>query len=193
MEPEFFYTQDEKSNIHQGAIYEYRPFFWLDPPLYLLRNVNRPITGSYPGSATVLLESEQSDAFRQGESENQEDVLAIAKRRFVIVLSRDSYLSRQRNKDILVAPIFSFKDRHYEDHPSFVDRIKNGNVPGRVYLPAFIDVGQTQLKEGLIDVRQAKTIKRDFLDDGKLNICVTETALKNIVLSFITLLPTELL
>lgn len=183
MEPEDFYQQDTRHEIHQGAIYEYRPFFWLDPPLYLLRNFTKPRSRNHPGHATVLLADHQHDAFAVGDQENQEDVRAVAKARFLIVLSNDNYLRRPENKDILVAPIFSYSDDYHERFARTHQRRINGELEGEIYLPPKVENGRTVLKEGYIKLKQAKTIKKDFLDSGKLHVCVTKPALGDIVTS----------
>jgi len=166
------YEEDPLERVHRGAIYEYRPIPWLEPPLWLLRNVRL----SRPAYASLYRCSEVSNAFRMGDQNNEESVMARAKRRYIVVLTADVEAQHPTMRQILVAPAYTF---HETGNPSFVSRVRESELPYAFYLPEdpyYPDVGECYL-----DFRQIQPVHRGFLKDGKLGVCLTPTSIKAVL------------
>jgi hypothetical protein len=154
--------------IHQGAIYCYRPFFWLETPLWISR-----ITSYDPQNrhAQLFTESQLPDAFR-GEH-IIEDVLVKAKRRFVIVISKNSEAQHSKYKDVLVAPFYSFDGK--ED----IERKREilPNVPFMFYIES--DDSFPYMREGVLDLRGIILFKKDLLrEENKMHFSLTNEAMR---------------
>lgn len=157
------YKQDLGNIIHRGSIFRFSPIFWLRPPLWIARVTS----WTNPRSVDIYRESEVN-AFRVS-PENEEYVLATAKRRFVVVLSNDNEGKQSRFKDLLVAPIMSIEDK------SNLERRREiaVTIPHYFFLepsPQFPD-----LKESYVDLRDTRLLHKDFLTN-KANYSLTETA-----------------
>lgn len=165
-----FFQLDKSTSLHRGAIYHLRPIFWLEPPLWILRDHNWTI----PRSASLNRITELSDAFQGSDSE--EDVLAKAKIRPLIILSNDKDINSKYIKEVIVAPIYSIKPEHPQD---FLDKLKQGIFPDLFYIPA--DQIQDTIKDSYINFRQVRALKKEFLESGKLDITLSMDMLKAIL------------
>jgi hypothetical protein len=161
------YQQDLNSEMHQGAIYEYRPFFWLEPPLMIVRNLHWLGGGRAYGDIVEV--NQLSDAFRRTQSQgNQEDVMAKAKVRHIIVLSKNKYAQREKERAILVAPSYTLDSSRHPEH--FINGLREERYPFLHYLPVHPDFSQA--RESYIDLREITSVHKDFLLDGKLDFCL---------------------
>ena len=155
--------------MHRGAIYQYRLIFWLEPPLWLLRN----ISWTPPKSATIHRWRELSDAFRLREADNQENVIARAKVRYIAILSRDFEAQKPQFKEVIVAPTYTLDPT--EHRQSFLDNVRDSQYPGLFYLPP--DSSYPEIGESYINLRQIQSLHKGFLTEGKLDIAFTPKAI----------------
>lgn len=168
-----FYRDDQESILHRGAIFQYRPIFWLEPPLWLLRDHQ----WTPPRRAAIYAPSELQDAFRRGSENNQEDVIARAKRRYVIILSNDVEAQEPKFREVVIAPTYTVDpDRHSR---SFLSRLRQGQYSSLFYLPA--DSNFPQVAESYIDFRKVQSLNKKFLTEGKLDICLSTRVIKAIL------------
>ncbi len=166
------YEVDSRTTPHRGAIYEYRPIPWLEPPLFLLRNIR----WSNPGYADLYPGDAVRDAFRRGDQARQEYVVASAKVRFVVVVSSDVETGHLGSRSVVVVPAYTFSETVT---PSFRAQVQRGASPYAFYLardPGYPDVGECYL-----DFRQVQPLHKGFLDDGKLSLCLVSDAVKAIL------------
>lgn len=171
------YVEDAQQQVHRGAIYSYRPVPWLEPPpLWLVRDAD---FGS-PSPYARLCRDTVHDAFRLGKAaDNQEYVLAKAKKRFLIVLSPDVEAKRGGVHQLVVAPAYTL---HEERNPQRAQEIRAHSSPHTFYLradPSYPDVGECYL-----DFRQVQPIHRKWLEVDKLGICLTSWAVKAVLFRF---------
>lgn len=167
------YQQDPQTTMHRGAIYQYRPIFWLEPPLWLLRDIQ----WTPPRHAAVHRRNELSDAFRLREQDNQEDVIARAKVRYVVILSNDFEAQKPQFKEVIVAPTYTLDPA--EHRQSFLDKVRNNQYPDLFYLPS--DPIHPEVGECYIDFRQIQSLHKGFLKEGKLDIAFTPQTIKAII------------
>jgi hypothetical protein len=171
--PLSLFAKDTKTTIHRGAIYKYRPIFWVSPPLWVLREVE----WSPPRHAAVHRWEELRDAFRLSSQENQEQIVASAKVRYIVVLSNEFEANEKKFKDVVVAPTYSI---HPEKHrQQFLKGLREGRYPDLFYLPA--DPDYPELGECYIDFRNVQLLNKSFMKDGKLDVAFTSTAIKAIL------------
>jgi hypothetical protein len=165
---ESLYEQDTRKTVHRGAIYSYRPIFWLDHPLWIVRDVR----WTPPRNGGLHQWSELKDAF-QG-SYVEEDVLARAKVRFVVVVSRDYEAQKPRFKDVIVVPMYTL----HQDHKlEFKERVRTNQYPELFYLAP--DPTYPQIEEGYVNFRQIQSLRKAFLtEDAKLDIALVPNAIK---------------
>jgi hypothetical protein len=164
------YEQDRQTAMHRGAIYQYRPIFWLEPPLWLLRDIK----WTPPRRAAVHGWNELFNAFRLHEQDNQEDVIARAKIRYVVILSSDFEAQRRQFKQVIVAPTYTLDPA--EHRQSFLTRVRNNQYPSLFYLPP--DPNYPEMGECYIDFREVQLLHKEFLREGKLDITFTTKAIK---------------
>ncbi len=147
------YLPVHSSGVHQGDVYRFRPVPWLSPPVWVLEYIdwtNR--------QATIRL-TDLNDAFRDRSRDNQENVIAEAKLRYVIVL----YIATPHARSASVTPVYSFADHR---NLAFLRSVRRGQLPDKFYLPADSDLG---LHESYADLRQIQPMHTDFLtDDAKV-------------------------
>lgn len=176
-----YYQVDKKEYMHQGSLYEYRPFFWLEPPLFLLRNIN----WSPPRTANIHQYGEVPDAFRRAQSQgNEEDVIAKAKLRFLIVISKDKYIQHKGHNLVMVAPMYSIdRTRHRKD---FVEKLENMKYIFLHHIPA--DSNFQNVKECYIDFHEVRSIRKEFMSEGKLGVCLTTDGFHTILSRYKTFL-----
>ena len=162
---------EQRQHIHQGAIYQYRPFYWMQLPIWIARN-----TRFEPGNRYTQLfcESELSDAFRLGNRE--EEILVKAKKRFVIVISNEKENNESRYKEVLVVPFYSFIGKDDLENR----RLTFQRNPSLFYIepdPAF-----PQLVEGGLSLRNITLYPKDLLSfTDKLSVSLTETGINAIL------------
>lgn len=166
------YERDTQTTLHRGAVYKYRPIFWLEPPLWILRGIQ----WTPPRHASLHEWRELRDAFRLG-SEHEEDVVARAKVRFVVVLSRDFEARDPRFDKVIVAPTYSLDPARHK--PGFLERVRRNEHPELHYLAS--DPGYPGVGECYIDFRQVQSLHKHFLNEGKLEIAFTPEAIKAIL------------
>ena len=169
--PGSLYQSDPGKAVHRGAVFEFRPVSWLDPPLWCIRNVRY----GNPGSADLYEHSALLSAFRVKSEEHQEHVLARAKVRHVVVLSNDYVNSLPTLDKVAIVPSYSLQPHK----PEFAERVRRGEFLGVFYLaedPAFPEVG-----ECFLDYGEVRPIHRGFLASGKLSVCLTSQAAKAVV------------
>jgi hypothetical protein len=171
--PQSLYHHDTQTDVHRGAIYKYRPIFWLKPPLWLLRNIH----WAPPRSADIYERGELPDAFRLGEQDNQEDVIARAKIRYVVILSNDFEAQKPQFKDVIVVPTYTVDPTRHSS--PFLDGLRKMEYPSLFYLPP--DPSYPEMGECYIDFREARLLRKEFLQDGKLDITFTSQAIKAIL------------
>jgi len=171
--PQSLYHHDTQTDMHRGAIYKYRPIFWLKPPLWLLRNIH----WTPPRSADVYKRGELSNAFRLREEHNQEDVIARAKIRYVVILSNDSEAQKPGFKAVIVVPTYTVDPTRHR--PSFLEGLRNMETPFLFYLP--LDPSCPEMGECYINFREVRLLHKEFLQDGKLDITFTPQGIKAIL------------
>jgi len=171
--PQSLYHHDTQTDMHRGAIYKYRPIFWLKPPLWLLRNFH----WTRPRSAAVCERGELSNAFRLREQDNQEDVIACAKIRYVVILSNDFEAQKHQFKEVIVVPTYTLDNTRHRS--SFLDRLRNMKTPSLFYLPP--DPSCPEMGECYINFREVRLLHKEFLQDGKLDITFTPQGIKAIL------------
>ncbi|NHZ71611.1 MAG: hypothetical protein GWP17_00790 [Aquificales bacterium] len=164
-----FYRVDPTNYIHQGAIYTFRPVSWLNPPLKIIRNKR---SGRHVEYADIYPASEVYDAFRIRDTAYQEEIVALAKVRPMVVVSKRP----DRGSSVLVAPFHTVEKLT----PEMGSRIRENGYDSTFYVPADNDFPET--KESYIDMKKIHAIHKDFLtDEHKYTHCLTEQAL-NILL-----------
>ena len=169
---ETIYERDSDERIHCGAIYQYRPIPWLEPPLWLLRDIQ----WTPPRYASVHDCEELQDAFRRYADDNQEDIVARAKRRYVLVLTSTSEARYRGVKQVIVAPAYTFDQ---DDKPDFVAQVKRDKIYHTFYLaedPDFPDV-----RECYLNFRQVQPMDKRFLNEGNLSTCIVPAAMSGIL------------
>ena len=167
------YLDEKRHMIHRGAIYKFRPIFWLRPPLWLLRN----IVFRNPGNADVYRADSLSDAFRIYETGHEEDVIARAKIRYVVVLSSDFESQRRNIKSLLVAPFYTLDAKKFP--PDILSIVRSNNHPQFYYLPS--DTRFPDVRERYINLRKIQFLDKGFFDGGKSPLALTDTAVKSII------------
>ena len=168
------YKIEPSTGIYRGAIYKYLPIFWLESPLWIIRTINwtKPIT------ASLQQESDITDSFSLATLGNEEDVLARAKRRFIVVVSPNYGIGKL--KDILVAPIYSIEGKGFS--PEDKEYIKNN--PSLFYLEH--DGNYSEIKESFIDFKQVRPLRKDFFfPNSKLRFSFDTKAMDAILNRFI--------
>lgn len=146
------YERDDSSIARQGTIFEFRPVFWIEPPVTLVRDIN------YTTRQASIYRHPQwpRNAFRRSEEYNQEDVLARAKVRYVVVLSPDHEATARQIRQLVVAPIYGLAGR-----PDLAERIKGGEWPEQMYLP--VDDEYAELSESYINFRHVQPMVKELL------------------------------
>lgn len=119
--PDSHYQPDPTTDIHQGAIYEFRPIFWLDPPLWIAQNVE-----FHDPARTDLIQWKDFARAFHNSADNQEFVLATAKVRFLVILSSTRESREHRLKEVRVAPIYSIDPNRMR--PDFLEGLKRGST-----------------------------------------------------------------
>jgi len=165
------YQLDPRTILHRGAIFRYRPIFWLDPPLWILRNHR------WTPPANIYSPSELRDAFSRRGEDNQEDVIARAKVRYIVILSNDVEARKPQFKEVIIAPIYTVDPQMHR--PYFLEALRRGKYPDLFYLPA--DPSFPQMVESYIDFRKVQALSKEFLTEGKLDICFSSQAIKAIL------------
>ena len=160
-----FYELDSSTIIHRGAIYQYRPIFCLEPPLWILRNEQWTL----PRSASIYPQNELRDAFRRNIEDNQENVIARAKIRFVVVMSNDYECAKRQFGEVVVVPAYTLDPVTHSTE--FLDKTRNNRVPSMFYLPS--DPSFPQVAESYLDFRKVQTLDKGFLQEGKLGLSLT--------------------
>ena len=108
-----------------------------------------------------MANTDLSDSFCLGAQGNEEDVLARAKKRFIIVMSPDYEIARL--KEILVAPIYTLDGK--DKTPEKIEIYKK--VPSLFYLE--YDANYPEIKRSFIDFKQIRPLHKDFfLQTSKL-------------------------
>lgn len=170
------YQQDSNNAMHQGAIYEYRPFFWLEPPLLIIRNLQW--TGSGRANGNIIAADQLPDAFRRKQSQdNQEDVMARAKMRHIIILSKNKFTQRKQERVVLIAPTYTLDSSRHR--PQFIDGLREERYPYLHYLPEHPAFPQS--RESYIDLREITSVHKEFLADGKLDFCLQPTSVSRLL------------
>ena len=170
------YQQDSNNEMHQGAIYEYRPFFWLEPPLLVVRNLQWTSGGRANGD--IIAADQLPDTFRRTQSQdNQEDVVARAKVRHIIILSKNKFVQREQERVVLVAPTYTLDSNRHR--PKFIDGLREERYPYLHYLPEHPNFPQS--RECYIDLREITSVHKDFLVDGKLDFCLQSSSLTRLL------------
>jgi hypothetical protein len=162
------YQEDRYDRMHHGAIYEYRPVFWLEPPLWILRDYD----WSLPHSVNFYQETDLPNPFRRGSEGNEEDVIARAKRRHVIILSNNFDIQHPAVKEVIVAPMYTL---HLDKSPTFIEAVRQNEVPRLFYLPAHRDFPEA--RECYVDFLQVRALNKRFLVKGKLGFCLSQESL----------------
>lgn len=172
------YQADNSAQMHRGAIYLWRPVFWIRPPLWILRDISY----SAPRHAVPHLQSELSDAFSRGIDENKESVIARAKIRSVAVLSSQTEIDAPHVKKLLVAPFYSLKPD--DRRPDIVRDIRSNDPSNQTfYLPS--DPHFPDIPEMFLHYRELLYLPRDFLENKKAQYCLTPQAVQGILEWFI--------
>ncbi len=174
------YQRERTTEIHRGAIFQYRPVFWLQSPLVIVRDIRwqtRP-----PGSADVYQRQELQDDFKRQNEDNEEDVLTRAKVRSIVVLSND--IEIEKATEVVVVPTYSLD---VNKNPERVNRIReallNNAIPYYHYLPR--DMAFPDTHECYINFQQVRPLHKSFLGNGKLEVALTPKATKAILYRFI--------
>jgi hypothetical protein len=158
------FYEDDLSKMHRGAIYEFRPISWLEPPLWIARN-------RYRGQATIHKWEGLHNAFRQGMEENQEEILAKAKLRYVATVSSENRIAQERLSLILVAPFYTLQvEKLKAGNPYRLEGLRNNHFPNIHYLPPDRLLGD---REMVIYFEQIRHIHRGFLKDRKCGVSLT--------------------
>jgi len=166
------YEVDSRTDPHRGAIYEYRPIPWLEPPLFLLRNLRF----GNPGHAAVYRGDAVGDAFRRDDQERQEHIIASAKVRFVVVISSDVEAGRSELRSVLIVPAYTFRAK---SPSAFISQVKQCVSPYAFYLPE--DPDHPDFAECYLDFRKVQPLHKGFLNDGKLNCCLAPMVVKAVL------------
>lgn len=166
------YRRDPSSSIHRGAIYQYRPVAWLEPPLWCIRRIR---WSTNPPTASLWRRDQLTNAFRRKTREHEEDVKAPAKVRHVLVVSHDVYCQEPYYKEVSVIPTYTLKAHR----PEVLEAIRNDLLPHTHYLQA--DPDFPELEECFLDFRQVSPLHKKFLENGKLEFSLTSTAIKAVV------------
>lgn len=161
--------EDKTSEVRRGSIFKYSPIFWLKPPLWIAR-IARWAT---PRSADIYKETEVKNAFGIG-PENEEFVLATAKKRFVVVLSHNREAIRNNYHELLIAPIMSIENKGDVERRREIAR----GLPEYFYLEA--DSKFPELMESYINLRDTRLLNKEFLAD-KAEFCLTEVAIRAVL------------
>lgn len=177
------YFADAEKLMRRGAIYKFRPIFWLHPPLWVLRN----ISFAPPGQADIHKAEQLADAFRLGPQENQEEVMARAKLRYLAVLSSTREAQNKSLKTVWVAPFYTLKTENILPEP--LAEIRNNRHPFFYYLPS--DPRFPDSHEWYINFRQFQFLDKNFLTIGKSNLSLTPLAVKSILTRYINYIRTE--
>lgn len=150
------YEQDPAATPTQGSIFKFSPIFWIEPPLTLVRDVD-------PNRMTARIWRDPklpSDAFRRGHLDNQEHVLAMAKVRYIVVLSPTHEARIQQVHSLVVAPIYK-ADPQATSRSDLLERSRRGEFPDRLFLladPDFPEIG-----EAIIDFRNVQPLRKELL------------------------------
>ena len=172
---------DNTNNIHRGAIYSFRPFFWLETPLWIARVDNY---SQHDRHARIYTEDQLTDAFRGEHIE--EDILVKAKRRFLIIISHNNEAQASKFHDVLVAPFYSFDGK--DDIPR--RRESAINIPSLFYIDH--DINYPEMREGVVNLRAISLLKKDFLPSiHKLPFSLTADAMKAILKRYIDYLSSR--
>lgn len=147
------FESDDLLLPRQGTVFEFRPVFWIEPPITIVRDINY-----ISRRAWIYRESEwPTDAFRRGSENNQENVIARAKIRYVVILSPDHEAAAVNIRELIVAPIYSLGGTRLD----IAERIKTGEWPDRIYLET--DQQFPDLGESFINFRQVQPMQKDLL------------------------------
>jgi len=150
------YEQDPTPAPTQGSIFRFCPIFWIDAPLTLVRDID------YNRMTARIWQSPglPPDAFQRGALDNQENVLATAKVRYLVVLSPSHEATMAGIRSLVVAPIYK-ADPASISRADLLNRIKRGEFPDRLFLladPAFAEVG-----DAIIDFRNVQPLLKELL------------------------------
>ena len=160
------YEQDTSQSIHRGAICAYRPVFWIEPPLWLLRDIDW-----HQQQAWLHKWQSRKDAFRG--THIQEEVLANAKVRRVVVLSNDKEI--RRLKEYLVAPVYSIDPKRHRSE--ILEKYRTHRAPHIFYLHR--DPNHSEMPESYINLRKIHLLHKGFLSaDSKLDLTLTPQAIR---------------
>ena len=165
------FRKDSISVLHRGAIYSFRLVSWLESPLWILREHHwQP-----PRYANIYTRKERSDAFKLS-PHHEEDVIARAKVRSVIIIASDKEIQSRAIKKIRVAPLYSLK---LHKSPEFIRRLRENAYPDLYYIPS--DPTYPLIEEGYIDFKGIHLIHKEFLNEGKLEISLSLDTIKAIL------------
>ena len=167
------YITQPNNSIHRGAIYRFLPVSWLRNPLWVVREIR----WTQPRSAGIHRDSELTNSFKLSANNNEEDVLAIAKKRFIVVMSPNNGINNL--KEILVAPIYTLDGK--QKSPDLITNIKS--TPDHFYLE--YDSIYSDIKESFIDFKQIRPLHRDFFsNESKLKFSFDTIAMEAILNRF---------
>lgn len=174
--PEELYRRDERAVLHQGAICQFSPIPWFEPPpLWILRNID------WEQGVTELWQWESlGDAFRR--EERAENVILAAKVRTVIVLSNDAEARHSGLKEVAVAPVYTLDRQNPADY-RFIDRLIKGELTDSYYLPRTHLL--PEMGEAYINFRKIQPHRRDFLAPRKLNVSLSQAGVQELLNSYI--------
>jgi hypothetical protein len=174
------YRQDPSETPHCGAIYKYRPVFWLNPPLWCLRNIQWT---QKPPEASLRKAEELPNAFSLRVQDNEEDVMARAKIRHIVVLSQDAYAQNPGFDDVIIVPSYTLKPTQLD---TTEERVRNNEFPNVFYLAR--DPNFPQMGECFLDFSEVRSLHKEFLQEGKLDVAFTPVATKAIIQRYIEFL-----
>jgi hypothetical protein len=149
------YIADSRDYIHKGAIFRFSPFFWQENPLWIVRVAS----WLEPRQLSLHRDTELQDTF-QGDYE-KEDILAKAKKRYLIVISNDNETRNDGFHDVLVAPVYSIYDNELRN--TLIERYTND--PSKFYLPH--DNNFSELRESYVNLRKIRLQDKGCLSSDK--------------------------
>ena len=165
------YQKDPRKQIHRGAIYRFRPVFWLEPPLYILRDIR----WESPGCADFYLRNELQDDFKVAKWQHEENVVARAKVRSVIILSNDFEANNPNMAELVIAPVYTLKPDKMT--PERLNKLRGNQFPSGFYLPP--DPRFSELPEGYVGYRSIRPLDKGFLIvEKKYSFSLTPLAMK---------------
>lgn len=173
------YRDDDQPTLHRGAICKFVPVCWLPHPLWLVRDPWEDHSARY---ARLLRYGDYAAkaAFSQPHESHEEDVIARAKLRFVVILSDDAEAQRPGFRDLIVVPAYTI---HAEWPAQRVAKIRTNSYFHLFYLladPAYPEVG-----ECFLDFRAVTSLDKGFLRDAKLPFACTDAVTKALLVRYL--------